>query len=61
MPVAAVAETVAVSRMVVASWFVIAGLAMPVTDNTPVDGTNDNLVDAVFCGRLPVVVVTQVG
>ena len=28
---------------------------------TPVDGTNDNLVEAVFAGKLPVVVVTHVG
>ena len=36
----------------------------PVNDvalKTPVLGTKLNLVDAVFCGRLPVVVVTQVG
>jgi hypothetical protein len=28
---------------------------------TPVEGTKLNLVDVVFCGKLPVVVVTQVG
>ena len=36
----------------------------PVKDvalRTPVEGTNDSLVDAVLAGRLPVVVVTHVG
>ena len=33
----------------------------PVAVNAPVDGTNDNLVDVTFCGKLPVLAVTQVG
>ena len=35
--------------------------ANPVAVNTPVLGIKLNLVDDVFCGRLPVVVVTHVG
>ena len=33
----------------------------PTEVNIPVEGTNDNLVDVVFCGRLPVFAVTHVG
>ena len=32
-----------------------------VADKTPVLGTKLNFVDAVFCGKFPVVAVTQVG
>ena len=35
--------------------------ANPVAVNIPVEGTQLNLVDAVYCGKLPVVVVTHVG
>jgi hypothetical protein len=47
--------------MVVASWFVIAGLAMPVTDKMPVDGLIDSLVDATFAPVIePVVALVNV-
>jgi hypothetical protein len=32
-----------------------------VAERTPVDGFNESLVELTFCGRLPVVAVTQVG
>ena len=37
------------------------GLVIPVTVKYPVDGIKESLVDAVFAGKLPVVVVTHVG
>ena len=33
----------------------------PVAVSAPVDGTNDNFVDVTFCGKFPVLAVTQVG
>jgi hypothetical protein len=35
--------------------------ANPVAVKIPVDGMNDNAVEVVFCGRFPVLAVTQVG
>ena len=35
--------------------------ATPFAESTPVEGTKLNFVEEVFCGKLPVVVVTQVG
>ncbi len=36
-------------------------ISLLLTVNAPVEGLNDSLVEDVFCGRLPVVDVTQVG
>ena len=39
----------------------VSGPLNPVAVKIPVEGTKESLVEVVFCGKLPVLAVTQVG